>query len=118
MFLNYDAPQSCLHWYCDFIDAVFSGNRQVTAIALVLCRSCKPGLPATDSWNEHSWRLQQKATVQLEFSFSSLVVVALFLGYFLARLKLRVCYTNLHALHCAKQTKRQRSEGGLQQYRS
>jgi hypothetical protein len=57
--------------------------------------------------------------LQFSRSFLSLaLVVALFLGHFLARLKLRVCYTNLHALHCSKQTKKGNEMGGLQQYRS
>jgi hypothetical protein len=64
---------------------VFSGYRLATAIALVACQCQAP--QATDSWSEHSWRLQQKATLQLEwfffsFSLSHLLFPSSFSGYF------------------------------------
>jgi hypothetical protein len=49
---------------------------------------CLGALPSSlqwpmDSWDEHSWRLQQKATLQLEFFFSASLSLPLFLLDFL-----------------------------------
>jgi len=53
-----------LHWYRQFDAGVFWRPANDCD-----CLGGFAKLPAMDSWNEHSWRLQPKATLQLEFFF-------------------------------------------------
>jgi hypothetical protein len=47
-----------LHWYCHFVAFLFYYTAYYLAYCLAKSRTM-------DNWNKNSWRLQQKATVQL-----------------------------------------------------